>query len=99
VVYALSAALHGEITLQDGRVQQSNFSDYPALRMNQMPQVAVTLISSGERYSKEWGGVGEPGTPPLAPALCNAIFAATGQRIRTLPLSKHRLKPAQRGGG
>jgi isoquinoline 1-oxidoreductase beta subunit len=98
VVYALSAALHGEITLQDGRVQQSNFSDYPALRMNQMPQIAVTLISSGERYSKEWGGVGEPGTPPLAPALCNAIFAATGQRIRTLPLSKQRLKPAQRGG-
>jgi isoquinoline 1-oxidoreductase beta subunit len=97
VVYALSAALHGEITLEDGRVQQSNFFDYPALRMNQMPQIAVTQISSGERYSKEWGGVGEPGTPPLAPALCNAIFAGTGQRIRTLPLSKHRLKPAQRG--
>jgi isoquinoline 1-oxidoreductase beta subunit len=97
VAYALSAALHGEITLEDGRVQQSNFFDYPALRMNQMPQIAVTLISSGERYSKEWGGVGEPGTPPLAPALCNAIFAATGQRIRTLPISKHRLNAARRG--
>ena len=93
VVYALGAALDGEITFQDGRVLQSNFSDYPALRMNQVPEVAVALVSSGDKYSKEWGGVGEPGTPPLAPALCNAVFAATGQRIRSLPLSKHRLKP------
>ena len=93
VVYALGAALDGEITFQDGRVLQSNFSDYPALRMNQVPEVAVALVSSGDKYTKEWGGVGEPGTPPLAPALCNAVFAATGQRIRSLPLSKHRLKP------
>jgi isoquinoline 1-oxidoreductase beta subunit len=93
VVYALSAALHGEITFQDGRVLQSNFSDYPALRMNQVPAVEVAFVSSGDKYTKEWGGVGEPGTPPLAPALCNAVFAATGQRIRSLPLSKHRLKP------
>ena len=97
VVYALSAALAGEISFEDGRVQQSNFSDYPALRMNQIPQIAVTLVPSGDRYSKEWGGVGEPGTPPVAPALCNAIFAATGQRIRTLPIMKHRLTPARRG--
>jgi isoquinoline 1-oxidoreductase subunit beta len=97
VVFALSAALAGEITLVDGRVQQSNFSDYPALRMNQVPEIAVTLVPSGDRYSKEWGGVGEPGTPPLAPALCNAIFAATGQRIRTLPINMHRLTPPRRG--
>jgi isoquinoline 1-oxidoreductase beta subunit len=93
VVYALGAALDGEITFQDGRVLQSNFSDYPALRMNQVPKVEVALVSSGDKYTKEWGGVGEPGTPPLAPALCNAVFAATGQRIRSLPLSKHRLNP------
>jgi isoquinoline 1-oxidoreductase beta subunit len=93
VVYALGAALDGEITFQDGRVLQSNFSDYPALRMNQVPEVEVAFVSSGDKYTKEWGGVGEPGTPPLAPALCNAVFAATGQRIRSLPLSKHRLNP------
>jgi isoquinoline 1-oxidoreductase subunit beta len=93
VVYALGAALAGEITFKDGRVLQSNFSDYPALRMNQVPEVAVALVSSGDKYTTEWGGVGEPGTPPLAPALCNAVFAATGQRIRSLPLSKYRLTP------
>jgi isoquinoline 1-oxidoreductase beta subunit len=94
VVFALGAALDGEITLQDGRVLQSNFSDYPVLRMNQTPEVALAIVSSGDKYSKEWGGVGEPGTPPLAPALCNAFFAATGQRVRSLPLSKHRAKLA-----
>ena len=91
ISFALGAALYGEITLQDGEVQQSNFHDYPALRMSEMPVVETHFASSGDRYSEEWGGVGEPGTPPLAPALCNAVFAATGQRIRSLPLANHKL--------
>jgi isoquinoline 1-oxidoreductase subunit beta len=92
VAYALGAVLYGEITLQDGRVQQSNFHDYRALRMNEMPQAEIYFVSSGDKYSKDWGGVGEPGTPPLAPAVANAVFAATGKRIRSLPLAKHQLK-------
>jgi isoquinoline 1-oxidoreductase beta subunit len=91
VAYALGAVLYGEITLQDGKVQQSNFHDYRALRMNEMPQVETYFVSSGDKYSKDWGGVGEPGTPPLAPAVCNAVFAATGKRIRSLPLANQQL--------
>jgi isoquinoline 1-oxidoreductase beta subunit len=91
VAYALSAVLYGEITLQDGKVQQSNFHDYRALRMNEMPQVETYLVSSGDKYSKDWGGVGEPGTPPLAPAIYNAVFVATGKRIRSLPLANQQL--------
>ncbi len=94
VAYGLTAALTGEITLKDGRVDQSNFHDYPALRINEMPPVEVSLVPSGDKYIQRWGGIGEPGLPPLAPALTNAVFAATGQRIRSLPLSKHRLVPA-----
>ncbi len=82
VVYGLSAALYGEITLKEGRVQQSNFHDYPILRMNEMPRVEVHIVESGEKS----GGVGEPGTPPIAPAVANAVFAATGKRLRRLPL-------------
>ncbi|HEU4338932.1 MAG TPA: xanthine dehydrogenase family protein molybdopterin-binding subunit [Planctomycetota bacterium] len=82
VVFGLSAALFGEITFEKGRVQQSNFHDYPMLRMHEMPEVEVHLIPSTERM----GGVGEPGVPPVAPALANAIFAATGKRIRRLPI-------------
>ena len=92
VVYGLGAVLYGQITLREGQVQQSNFHDYRALRMNEMPQVETYFLSSGNRYSQEWGGVGEPGTPPLAPAIANAVFAATGQRIRSLPLANHKLK-------
>jgi isoquinoline 1-oxidoreductase beta subunit len=95
VAYALGAVLFGEITLQDGTVQQSNFHDYRALRMNEMPQVEAYFVPSGDKYSKDWGGVGEPGTPPLAPAVCNAIFAATGKRIRSLPLANHQLRSPQ----
>jgi isoquinoline 1-oxidoreductase beta subunit len=82
VVFGLSAALHGEITMREGRVQQSNFHDYPALRLHEMPVVEVHIVPSQERPS----GVGEPGVPPIAPAVANAVFAATGQRLRRLPL-------------
>ncbi|MEH6583616.1 MAG: molybdopterin cofactor-binding domain-containing protein [Halioglobus sp.] len=82
IVFALTAALHGEITVQDGAVQQGNFHDYPLLRHNEMPEVEVLILDSDAHPT----GVGEPGTPPAAPALANAIFAATGQRHRELPL-------------
>ncbi|MBK6853474.1 MAG: xanthine dehydrogenase family protein molybdopterin-binding subunit [Burkholderiales bacterium] len=82
VVFGLSAALYGEITLADGRVQQSNFHDYPVLRLNECPHIETDIISSSAHPE----GVGEPGVPPLAPALANAVFALTGQRLRSLPL-------------
>ncbi len=80
--YGLSAALHGAITLKDGRVEQSNFHDYPPLRINEMPQVEVYIVASSGKPS----GVGEPGVPPIAPAVANAVFAASGKRLRNLPL-------------
>ena len=82
--FALAAALSGEITLKDGQVEQSNFHDYPVLRINEMPLVEVHIVPSAAKPS----GVGEPGVPPLAPALVNALFAATGKRIRTLPIGE-----------
>ena len=82
IVFGLSAALHSTLTLREGQVQESNFHDYPVLRMNEMPQVEVHIVPSTERM----GGVGEPGTPPIAPAVANAVFALTGQRLRELPL-------------
>ena len=82
IAYGLSAALHGEITFKDGKVQQNNFNDYPVLRLNEMPKVEVHIVPSTDKM----GGVGEPGTPPIAPAVANAVFAATGQRLRKLPL-------------
>ncbi len=83
VVFALSAALHGQITIREGAVEQSNFDTYPVLRMNECPPIEVVLIASDAAPS----GIGEPPTPPLAPALANALFAATGERQRSLPLS------------
>jgi len=83
IVFGLSAALYGKITIKGGRVEQSNFHDYPVARMNETPQVEVHIVPSGEKPS----GVGEPGTPPIAPAICNALFALTGTRIRSLPIS------------
>jgi len=80
--FGLSAALYGEITLQDGRVVQSNFHDYPVLRMQEAPAIEVHIVPSHEPPT----GVGEPGLPPIAPAVTNAVFAATGKRIRTLPV-------------
>jgi len=82
VVFGLSAALGGEITFEDGKAVQSNFHDYPVLRMSQAPQVETIVMPSREAPE----GVGEPGTPPIAPAVANALFKLTGQRLRTLPL-------------
>jgi isoquinoline 1-oxidoreductase beta subunit len=82
IVFGLSAALYGEVTLKDGRVEQWNFNDYPVLRMNEMPKIEVFIVDSAEKS----GGVGEPGTPPIAPAVANAVFAATGKRLTRLPL-------------
>jgi isoquinoline 1-oxidoreductase beta subunit len=82
IVFGLSAALFGEITFANGRVRQSNFHDYPILRMNEMPVVETHIVPSRE----EMGGVGETGVPPIAPAVANAIFAATGRRIHRLPI-------------
>ncbi len=83
VIYALTAALHSQITFKDGRVEQGNFHDYPVLRMSEAPRIEVHLVVS----ELDPGGVGEPGTPPTAPALANALFQVTGKRIHTLPLS------------
>jgi isoquinoline 1-oxidoreductase beta subunit len=83
IAFGLSAALYGKITLKDGRVEQSNFHDYPVLRMSEMPKVEVHLVTGGDKPT----GVGEPGTPPIAPAVANALFALTGKMARVLPLS------------
>ena len=80
----VSSAMFGEVTITKGRVDQGNFDTYRFAKMAEMPPVETHIIRSGEAM----GGVGEPGTPPLAPALCNAIFAATGKRIRQLPIQK-----------
>jgi CO/xanthine dehydrogenase Mo-binding subunit len=82
IVYGLTAALRGEITFVDGAAQQSNFHDYPLLRMSEAPAIDVHVVESADPPT----GVGEPGTPPIAPAVANAVFAATGQRLRDLPL-------------
>lgn len=82
--FALSAALRGAITLKDGVVEQANFDRYPILRIDEMPVVEVHIVPSAEPPT----GVGEPGVPPLAPALVNALYAATGRRVRTLPIGE-----------
>ena len=83
IVYGLTAALKGAITFKDGSAQQSNFDGYPVLTLAEMPEVEVIIVPS----SAPLGGVGEPGTPPIAPAVANAIFAATGKRLRELPFA------------
>jgi len=84
VVFGLSAALKSPITIKDGRVQQNNFYDYPILKMSEMPRVDTFIVKNNESPQ----GIGEPAVPPLAPALANAIFAATGSAVRSLPFSQ-----------
>jgi len=88
--FGLSALLYGEITVKDGRVEQENFDTYPVLRIDEMPDVETILMPSGGF----WGGVGEPTIAVCAPAVLNAIFMATGKRIRNLPLKNHDLRSA-----
>ena len=82
IVYGLTAALHGKLTIVGGKVVESNFHDYQPLRMFEMPRVTVHLIASGAPM----GGIGEPATAPTAPAVANAVFALTKRRLRALPL-------------
>ncbi|GAC1610409.1 MAG: hypothetical protein NVS3B3_19140 [Aquirhabdus sp.] len=82
IIFGLSAALYGEVTIKAGQVEQSNFHDYPVLRMNEAPEIQTVIIASAEPPE----GIGEPGTPPIAPAVANAVFLLTGQRLRSLPL-------------
>lgn len=82
IVFGLSAALYGAVTLKDGTVVQSNFSDYPVLRLDETPKIEVHIVKSEAPPT----GVGEPGVPPIAPAVANALFAATGKWLTKLPL-------------
>jgi isoquinoline 1-oxidoreductase beta subunit len=87
IVYGLSAVLWGDVTVQAGRVRERNFNGYRVLRLNEMPQLDVHIITSDAVP----GGIGETAVPLVAPAICNAIFAATGKRLRSLPISAHPL--------
>jgi len=82
IIYGLTAALYGDLNLEAGAVKESNFHDYRMLRMNESPEIEVVIVDSGTEPT----GVGEPGLPPIAPAVANAVFKATGQRLRSLPL-------------
>ncbi|NQD95567.1 xanthine dehydrogenase family protein molybdopterin-binding subunit, partial [Pseudomonas sp. CrR25] len=82
VAFGLSAALHSRLTFKDGQVQQSNFHDYQVLRLNEMPAVETHIVASTDKM----GGIGEVAVPPIAPAVANALFVLTGQRLRQLPL-------------
>jgi isoquinoline 1-oxidoreductase subunit beta len=88
IIYGLTAALYGEISIKDGKVVEQNFPDYPMVKMVDAPAIEIALVPSGARA----GGAGEPGTPPIAAAVANAAFALTGQRLRELPLRKHDLR-------
>jgi isoquinoline 1-oxidoreductase subunit beta len=94
ITFGLSAALYGAITIKDGRVEQGNFDDYQIVRMWAMPRVEVHIIDSNEPP----GGVGEPGVPPIAPAVANAVFAACGARVRSLPLTLEKIAAAMKKG-
>ena len=87
IIFGLGATLHSEMTVRDGRVNESNYDDYPVVRFDDAPNINVSIIPSKE----EPGGVGEPGLPPIAPAIANAVFSATGKRLRKLPILPHHL--------
>jgi isoquinoline 1-oxidoreductase beta subunit len=88
IVFGLTATLKAGITIENGRVQQSNFHDYPLLRMDEMPAIEVHIVPSDERPT----GIGEMGVPPVAPAVANAVFAATGKRVRRIPIQPEDLR-------
>ena len=90
IIFGITAALWGEITLKDGRVEQGNFDNYRMLRIDEAPRIEVHIVESREAP----GGIGEPGTSALAPALANAVYAATGKRLRKLPIDTATLKQA-----
>jgi isoquinoline 1-oxidoreductase beta subunit len=89
-VFGLSAMIYGECTVNGGAIEQTNFDTYNVMRIDEMPKVEVVVVPTGDF----WGGVGEPTIAVAAPAVLNAIFAATGKRIRTLPLMNHDLSAA-----
>ena len=84
IIFGLTATLMGEINVREGKVTQSNFDDYPMIRLKDTPEINIHLIESQEKS----GGIGEPGTPLIGPAVANAVFAATGKRVRRLPIRK-----------
>jgi isoquinoline 1-oxidoreductase beta subunit len=86
MIFGVSVALMGKIDIKEGAIVQSNFHDYPVTRMNQCPDIVVHLVNETENAP---GGVGEPGVPPVAPSIANAVFAATGKRYRKLPLNQY----------
>jgi isoquinoline 1-oxidoreductase beta subunit len=88
IVFGLTAALKAQATIKNGRVEQSNFHDYPILRMDEMPVIEVHIVQSDARPS----GIGEMGVPPVAPAIANAVYAATGKRIRHIPIKQEDLR-------
>ena len=84
IAYGLSAAMKGEITLKDGKVEQGNFDTYDVLRMDEMPEIEVHIVPSDEKPT----GTGEPGVPPIAPAVANAILALTAKAVTRLPMTR-----------
>jgi isoquinoline 1-oxidoreductase beta subunit len=90
VIFGITAALYGEITLKNGRIEQTNFDTYQILRMNEAPAIEVHIVQNFEPP----GGMGEAGTSAIVPAVTNAIFAATGKRVRKLPIDTAQLKPS-----
>jgi isoquinoline 1-oxidoreductase beta subunit len=91
IIYGLSAALYGDLTIKEGSIEQANFDEYEMVRLTDTPKIEVYLAITG---GKKWGGIGEPGTAPTAPAVANAVFAATSKRVRTLPLKNVKLSSA-----
>jgi isoquinoline 1-oxidoreductase beta subunit len=88
IIFGLTAAMYGEITIANGRVAQNNFPDYEMIRLAQSPEIQVVIVESGEAL----GGLGEPATPPIAAAVTNAVYILTGQRVRELPIKNHNLR-------